>query len=512
MPRLSFSPSFWRTFLLISVVVMGALPILLYPMGRDQAMYANIGRSILAGGTPFVEMWDIKPPPIYYLYATALALFGDSTASIRLLDLLLVPLGMAGMAWLGQRAGLGIWGALFYGVFMLNETFASLSQNDSLVTVPTIAMVCAAWWASERPRNSHVALVASVGAGMLGGLLLWFKPQQAFIVGAIVLHHVWARRTFPLKEALAFVVGGLISAGAWLLLSLVTGMWSEMLIVAEGTAAYNAQNATWETFFASMSNYLRFRWQQWGVMLLAVLAWLPLRVGGRAPTPTPVMRLAGLWLAGALAFAVSQRLGFDTHWIPLVPPLALIAGDSLRRFYLLLPQNTLGLIGRGATLAGVLSVLFVTTWSPALPYVAGQIDRVAYYRHFQANDLKAWESLQVVAYLQARVARGDTLYVWGFRPEVAFMGGWRPATRFQAQFPLVADWYPDVWRTENVQTLWAAMPPYALVLEDDFMRWVTNRDADSHTLLQDYEDLNNWLMANYEREAEIGDFLLWRRK
>jgi len=29
---------------------------------------------------------------------------------------------------------------------------------------------------------------------------------------------------------------------------------------------------------------------------------------------------------------------------------------------------------------------------------------------------------------------------------------------------------------------------------------------------QDYTELNNWLIANYERETTIGDFILWRRR
>ncbi|MGB1286418.1 MAG: hypothetical protein ACPG7F_07800 [Aggregatilineales bacterium] len=95
---------------------------------------------------------------------------------------------------------------------------------------------------------------------------------------------------------------------------------------------------------------------------------------------------------------------------------------------------------------------------------------------------------------------------------MAFIGDWRPATRYQAHFPLVADWYPEAWLQHNVDVLWAALPPYVLALEDDFMPWVTGKDADSHTLLQGYTELNNWLIFNYERDTEIGDFLIWRRK
>jgi hypothetical protein len=70
------------------------------------------------------------------------------------------------------------------------------------------------------------------------------------------------------------------------------------------------------------------------------------------------------------------------------------------------------------------------------------------------------------------------------------------------------------WRDDNVAILRAALPPYALILEDDFMPWVTNIDADSHTILQDsaHDELRFWYQAHYEQVDEIGDFIIWRRR
>jgi hypothetical protein len=104
------------------------------------------------------------------------------------------------------------------------------------------------------------------------------------------------------------------------------------------------------------------------------------------------------------------------------------------------------------------------------------------------------------------------LFIWGFRPEVYFLSGLNPASRFIFQFPLVGAWYPTEWKEETVDILWAAMPPYVLVAQVDYMPWVTGRDEDSNTLLQEYTEMNNWLIANYERETQIGNFFVWRRK
>lgn len=489
------------------LVLLAALPLLTWPLGRDQGMYANIGRSILAGGTPYLDMWDIKPPPIYYLYAASIGLFGPSSAAVRALDLLLIPPALLALAWLGRRLatpGAGLLALLFLGVFYYTETFASLSQSDSLVLLPMTLAACAAYAAARAPRASRAALIGSGLAGLLCGLILWFKHYYVFFVLALVIHQLWARRALPWREAFAFAAGGLLTGGTLLLYFLSNGMLAEMLIVAQGTAAYNAQGYDLATFVASMAHYLGFRWLHWGPLLIFAALWLPFGPRGAG------WRLVWLWLLAGLTFALIQAKGFDTHWLPMLPPLALLAGSSAAQVIARLgrAQRPAGLLFS----LGLLGILIYNIWLPALPYALGQMTQRDYYARFTAGDFRPAETLDVLEYLRPRIAPGDTIFVWGFRPEIAFLGGWRPATRFQAQFPLVAPWYPADWKDENVAQLWAAMPPYALVLQNDYMPWVTSYDADSNVLLQDYTELNNWLIANYARETKIGNFFVWQRQ
>jgi hypothetical protein len=166
----------------------------------------------------------------------------------------------------------------------------------------------------------------------------------------------------------------------------------------------------------------------------------------------------------------------------------------------------------GLLVGGGVLYLSLFTWGKVLPYWLGQISEEGYTSQFVGGEFVAWESVAVADYLRARVVRGDTLYVWGFRPELYYLTGLRPATRFIFQFPLVASWYPQQWQQENVNLLWASLPPYALVVQGDFMPWVTGLDADSNMLLQEYTELNNWLIYNYTRDTQIGNIGLWRRK
>ena len=45
------------------------LPSLVQPMGADQSLYAYVGDRIRAGGLPYRDAWDQKPPAIHFLYA-----------------------------------------------------------------------------------------------------------------------------------------------------------------------------------------------------------------------------------------------------------------------------------------------------------------------------------------------------------------------------------------------------------------------------------------------------------
>lgn len=64
------------------------LQIALFDYGRDQGIYAMVGRSITQGGMPYRDAWDFKTPGIFLVYALSRVLFGASQRGIRLLEVL----------------------------------------------------------------------------------------------------------------------------------------------------------------------------------------------------------------------------------------------------------------------------------------------------------------------------------------------------------------------------------------------------------------------------------------
>jgi len=83
---------------------------------HDESTYLVIAQEILDGKTLYVDVWDVKPPGIFLLFAVLLKVFGHSICMIRLVAAVFIGL-TAGFLFLSLKR----WGtkqkhALFAGV------------------------------------------------------------------------------------------------------------------------------------------------------------------------------------------------------------------------------------------------------------------------------------------------------------------------------------------------------------------------------------------------------------
>ena len=502
---------------LIGLILLIALPVATYPLGRDQGEFATIGRGLLDGKIPYVDLWNPKPPAVFYVYALAMMLFGRTITALRLIDLILFPVIAAALYAIGLRVAdrrVGMWAVVLFGVFYFTETFWTLSQNDGIALLPmTLAMLCAI----EAARADRGSALLAAACGAMLGWAFWFKYPFALLgVPAIVFYLTFRARNgggVRVRDVIGVLIGGLLVMFGSVGLMMAIGAWDALLESAVVTSGYTSLSLDPQQFVDGMRTGIHYRLLQWGLLfLLAALALpLTLRRGWNARRSRGLG--IGVWLLAALAIMLVQGKGYDYHWLPMLPPLVVIGAvgvvrgidASSRRS----GQRVRLHVGAAVALLGVMAALL---WSRALPYLTGQEDQAAYFSRFVAGEVSADESLRVAEFLRERVVPGDSLFIWGFRPEVYYMSQLNPAVRFIFQFPLVAEWYPPEWREETVEILWAAVPPYVLVLQVDYMPWVTGSDDDSNTLLQAYPEMNDWLVYNYERETQIGNFFIWRRK
>ncbi len=540
--------------LVIALTTLLGLPILTYPLARDHGVFGTIAWGILDGKPPFIGYWDFKPPAIYYLFAAFIALFGQNAPALRLIDIVFFPLMGTSMYWIASRlsnqrvAVLSVFGL---AAFYFSESFWSLTQNDGLaILLMLFATVCAfKALGNDQARTQHVAslqsrLLWAFLSGVFACITLWFKYTFALFIVALVIGHIFNHyvhrkeswRAQLLKESIAFTLGALVIGLGGLAYMASLGVLDDMILSAQLVAPYTGMGYGDTVWYQSpvWIEGVQERVSRWEILIPFVVAWLGIfvyqmrkqRVQHVAPLQNNSLASGWLtiwlWLIAMLINVLIQAKGISYQWLPILPPMILITVDSFDRLIQAISRQlsvisnfSMSSVSRWFNLSAVGALVFMliqNVWLPALPYLTGNESQADYYARFRGGEFLASESLEVVDYLRARTTAGDSLYIWGFRPEIYYLADLRPATRFISQFPLVTSWYPPEWQQENVDLLWAALPQYVLVLQADNMPWVTGRTEDSNQLLQEYTELNNWLIYNYERETQIGNFFVWHRK
>ncbi|RMG71164.1 MAG: hypothetical protein D6711_15720, partial [Chloroflexi bacterium] len=202
-----------RLFILIGLTLLAALPILTYPLGRDQGEFATIGQGILDGRIPYSDLWNPKPPAVFYVYASFIRLFGVSSVTIRLIDLTLFTILALLIYWVMARLK-GVRTAyiavVMFAYTYFRESFWTLSQNDGIAILPMMAAVFTAFKAYQ--AGWQWALLS----GMMSAVVLWFKYPFIYFVIALILGYVyltWGDWRKIWHDALAFALGGVLVGG-----------------------------------------------------------------------------------------------------------------------------------------------------------------------------------------------------------------------------------------------------------------------------------------------------------
>ncbi|HSC87973.1 MAG TPA: glycosyltransferase family 39 protein, partial [Polyangiaceae bacterium] len=161
------------------VIAFSLLQVLLFAFGRDQGIFAVIGRGVLDGKMPYRDLWDFKPPGIFLVYAAAFGVFGNSMIAPRLVEclcLFAVVLGcrrLGGTLFGSRTAGL-VGGALAALVHAQLE-FWHTAQPETFAGAFTVAALVLSTTETSRKRR----LLASSLVGVCFGCCFLLKPTLA---------------------------------------------------------------------------------------------------------------------------------------------------------------------------------------------------------------------------------------------------------------------------------------------------------------------------------------------
>lgn len=172
-------------FLAMAFVIQPANPLENYP-GLDGGYYLYVGQQITHGQVPYRDVWESKPPGIFYLNAVGLWLGHGTRWGVWGLELLF----LVAAAWLGfliMRKQYGLLPALF-GSLMWMWGFSHLSIGGGYIEdfslLFSFIAILAFWKSKETPSRFWSFVV-----GLTFAANFWLRANNTGVQVAIVL--VW---------------------------------------------------------------------------------------------------------------------------------------------------------------------------------------------------------------------------------------------------------------------------------------------------------------------------------
>lgn len=468
-----------RAALLLLCAAWGATS-LSYPFGWDQGIMASVGDTLLHGGMPYREAWDIKGPVAHVWFAIGQLLFGRGQLGIRVVDLALLIWAAFALARVGRqlvRPSAGAWIAIGLVLAHASLGYFYTAQPDGAVSLA----LTVAFAPLFVPSPTRRALAMS---GVVIGIAMLMKPLYVvflLVPGLVVLQSSDRPVAARLQSLLIVGVATAIPVAAMLGWFAARGALDEMIDVY---IRYNASSYSGVTDFSlrdRVMGVVRYflPWPR-AIALLAMLV-------GSASILRRDRRRALLifgWFLGALALVVSQGKFFVYHWAVIFPSAALLIALGISSIIDAgQPANatpstdtTSPPLGIRSALgaAMVLAIVLPLARQPAtdamhwLRFVSGSDSRAQYYARFGLDDRSyvAADQMAAAEFIRANTTDRDRVAIFGYDAPVLFLSGRSNATRYSYALPLVGHRSSSAFRAEYRRDYMASLadvPAYVVV-------------------------------------------------
>lgn len=462
---------------LVAFTILTRLPALLCnrPID-DEAVYGVVARVMLAGGLPYRDAIERKPPLLFEVYRAVLGAFGPyNWLALHAVALAWTLATMAAL-FLMMRARFdartGLVAAAFYAVLQPWATAKDLAFNGEMLMNLPLAAAFAVLFQRQRPSDLRGAL-----AGSLVGIAFLLK-QPAAIAIVPVLIHVARRRGLAaaLLTAAAFAVPiAMAGAALWR-----AGLFADAFYwtITDHTVphVFGVHGALHTLLFIALAwpllypqarpEELRRAWAGCTGELVIVLVWV------------------GVSLVGA---AAGGRF-YPHYYIQLVLPLAALAAPFWSRRF---------------ARTGRWTRLDLPVAAAGWLLLVGLVTSVV-----QAIQLAQAEPVRPAArFVRDRAAPGDRLFVWGQETLIYEEARMLPATRYIATFPLTG--YVFGGRVAGIDTRQRIVPGAWANFAADFAahppRFIidTQAGADAQFPMRDFPALRALIDGRYHPVARF---------
>jgi hypothetical protein len=329
------------------LVILLRLPSLEHPFDNDSAANAYHAR-LIARGEPLYGTHHPTHhlPAVYYTYALAFVLFGDSVWSVKFLLMLwtiatVYFLYRLGALLLGKTVGL--LAAVFYAILSAHLwLWGNSAQIELFANLPRIAaFLMAVHLTRSYPLDSPAAPSwRFIFVGLLSAVAFLFKAiylSPLAMAGVVLLLELWPNRTIAsvwrvtFKRffwlGVGFVMGLLIAVGYFAFLGLLPRLWLVFTLgrVYTDTRIVGLLNALFYPLVGLAYNN--------GALLTFSLAGLIIIFIDKTQRTTALLLVAIWYILSFIEAGALVRVFRFYYYLLIVPPLALLAAWFLLKIY-----------------------------------------------------------------------------------------------------------------------------------------------------------------------------------
>lgn len=402
----------------------------------DSGTFQYVAHRLLEGQTLYVDVWDQKPPLIYYLNALGVWLGGGGRWGVWLLSFCAVA-GAVTLSVKLLRRGFGLAiGLLVTGVWLL--AYFQLIDDGNMTEEFALPLQFGALWLAWQVETERAGEYGWRGfwIGVLVGTIFFLKSNMIGVglaIGLYILIRAWSRREarHALRQLASMVAGALLVAGIVLGALWRQGALGEFLVIV---FQYNVIYAQRFGLVEGTLDALRAGFAALSLTGLIVYGGLGFAVGvacliwarNRIPDKlVPAFGICALALPLEIVLVTTTRREFGHYFVALFYVLAFWSAWLLwlvRRALFELTAPTTAKTRAFLTLGFACGVGFI-----ALPAVDFDI-------RF-ARELRALEPPQVVSYMREHTTPDDTVLIPGFEPRLLLFADRRAPTRYVHTIP-----------------------------------------------------------------------------
>ena len=488
-------------------------PTIYWPFDYDQGTFAYGGSALLRGERPYIDFTDIKPPNIFYTYAAAFDVFGESVRAVRLFDYLNALLTIGLLFLLALR----LW---------KNEQWRTTAAFMASLAFITQYYIFGHWDTAQAETYSLPFLLVAMLLVLSDQWKIYLRSALAGLCIAVAFY-------FKFPNGL-FIV--LIAAALWsryrsnwsLLIRAKLSLFGGFIFGISAQSLYLALNGEliplWHTTFSSTANYvatnysgaftifqnLRTSVNAVGIVWIVagIVGWTYWIIAHRSKEASSKSRLFYLSLLGALIALILVQLqnkGYTYHYAILLPWADLLIGASIA-----LSIGSVRSIGSAILVPSVASVLLVLSYflSPTLQQRTTELLRIAHHQQ-PANGYITGDTLS--NYVTANTLPTDHIFIFGFQPYVYWKSGRRPANKYINTIHFKPSYVNREDRGELVHSLLSNPPALFLVETADRYTSQGSTNDDSRTTIKlRYPELEQLLAERYYPRDTIQNTIAYR--